>query len=153
MRIKIFILALILGISTANISCDKDTLGSMSATIDGAQWEATIASVIAADYGEYITLVGFDLNTKKVFISIKASSTGTYNLQVLESQTETYALYLKSKDDESDGTKKYVSTTGTVTITKLADKKISGTFTFTAANSLEEVIEITNGKFDNVPIL
>ncbi len=153
MKLKTLFAVLLISTMTINTSCDKDTFATMKADIAGVTWEASLASVIGANYSDYMTIVGFDLTGKKIFISIKATGPGTYNLLALEGSTETYAVYLLDKDDESDGTKKYLSTSGTVTITEFGDGKISGTFSFTAANSLDDSLLISNGVFDNVPYL
>ncbi len=155
MKLKSIFILVLIGLIAANTGCKKDSLkiATMSATIDGTKWDASLASVIATQYSDYLEILGFDLNGKKILISVKGTTTGTYNLLPLEASAETYGIYLLNKDDASDGTKKYLSTNGTVTITKFADGRLSGTFSFTAANSLEDSIIISGGVFNDVPYL
>jgi hypothetical protein len=152
-QIKYFLVVAFASILLVNTGCIKDKLGSMEASISGTQWDATLASVIAVQYDTYVTIVGINANGSGINISIKATDVGTYTLQALESELETFAIYYLSSDWETDGAKKYLSSSGTVTITEFADGKISGTFSFTALNSLQSSVEITSGTFTNVPYL
>jgi hypothetical protein len=154
MKKNLFILLLAVSVLFSFGGCKKtseELMGSFSAKIGGTAWTSTLTTSLK--YSDYITLIGTDLGGKKLVIYIHATQTGTYNFSALESQLNTYAVYFVNKDDETDGTKKYVTTTGTITITALTDNRISGTFSFQAANSLQDIVQITEGAFTNVLIL
>ena len=150
MKLKNYIIPLIAALLITMGSCNKDVLPSMSATVDGVEWSSTVASVIGATSGDYITILGVNVGGQKIFLGIKGSEPGKYSLQALEGEADVLSFYLEDKDDEENGTKKYTSSQGTVNITKMEDNRITGTFNFTGVNSLDDVIEITDGKFTNV---
>ena len=150
---KKLLLVLLAGVIILGSSC-KETIekltGSMEATIAGSAWNAT--TQVGVQYSDYVTFYGFALDGRKILISIKATTTGTYTFSALEGAAQTYAIYFVSKDEEGDDSKKYLTTQGSVTVSSITDNRISGTFNFQAANSLQDVIEITNGEFTNIYI-
>jgi hypothetical protein len=150
-RKYITIAAAILFVSIAG--CDKEKLPSMSATVDGTEWNATVATILGASYQDYTSILGVSVNGEKIVLAIKGTSPGTYTLNPLEAGIDQVSFYLKDKDNPDDGTKKYVSSNGEVTISSVEDGRISGTFRFTGVNSTDDVIEIANGTFNNVVYL
>lgn len=154
MKKNLFILLLAVSVLFSFNGCKKtseEIIGSFSAKIGNVAWTSTLTT--GAKYTDYITFFGTDLTGKKLLISIHATQTGTYTFSPLEGVAQTYAVYFVNKDDETDGTKKYLTSTGSVNVTALTDNRITGTFSFTAANSLNDIITITEGVFTNVLIL
>lgn len=131
--------------------CDKEKIQSMTATVDGKEWSATLATVGAYSYSDYLTLFGVSLDGSKILIAIKGKETGTYDLQVLEGSTSQVSFYVPNSSDEDDETKRYISSTGSVTLSSVEDNRISGSFNFTGVNTaLNQTIVIENGSFNNV---
>ncbi len=159
MKIKLLSILIALGLTFSFTACDDDTdiiaLASMSATIDGSAWSSTPAAVVGTTYSDYTTIVGYNLDGQYMLISIRGTSAGTYEFGGSELSTETYAVYMEDKEAaESElDKKKYLTVSGQVVITSVEGGKINGTFSFTAKNDLETSIEITNGKFSNVPLI
>jgi len=169
MKTKLFILVLIFAASAIFTSCKKDEiieiLPSMSATVDGAAWEATPSVVSGKKYSGYFSFLGYNLNGNKVLIVVKMDGTdvtsGTYTMSLSPFNEDgtldlpeltTYGAYLGNKDDVEDAATNYYSTSGSLIINSVNEKRINGTFSFSATNKSFEVIEITNGKFSNVKI-
>lgn len=152
---KKILLILLVPIFLFGTSCKKDELASLSAKIDGTAWSATPALVLGSESNSYITFYGYEVSGKKILITVKADGVGEYAFQVTTTglDVDSYAVFFEKEDDNSD-TKKYYATTGTIKINEYTeDGKISGTFSFTAANSLSDQIEITEGVFKNVKVL
>jgi hypothetical protein len=142
-------------------ACDEDTdittlLGKMSAKIDGTAWSVSatevsgnLGGVTAVLAQEKFLITGTSSEGKTVIILINGTNANqAYDLSPLEGETGAATVYRNSVDDaEADS---YFSTMGSVTITSKTDNRISGSFYFTAAKSTSDVIQITEGKFDNV---
>jgi hypothetical protein len=153
MNIRKYIIIAAAALFTFVAGCDKEKLPSMSATVDGSEWNASVATILGASSQDYTTVLGVSVNGEKIVLALKGTEPGTYTLNPLEAGIDQMSFYLTDKDDAEDGTKKYVSSNGEVTITDTEDGRISGTFRFTGVNSTEDVIEITNGTFKNVVYL
>ncbi len=171
MKTKLFLLFAIFTFSSLFTSCKKEDvieiLPNMSATVDGTEWKATPSVVAGKEDSGYFSFMGYNLNGNKINIVVKmngnAVSTGTYTISLNPfgddgnlnlPELTTYGSYLGNKDEEDDeADTNYYSTSGSVIISSVDEKKINGTFSFTARNKSLEEIEITNGKFSNVSIL
>lgn len=130
----------------------KDTLvGTMTATVDGAEWKATAPA--AASRSPHTLIYGYSAAGADINIYVGGTAPGTYALKFIEGSADSYAVYADTQNaQESD---KYYATTGTVVITSNTESRLSGTFTFTAARTVDgnvEQITITNGKFENILI-
>lgn len=170
MKIRALFLIAIFSVSILFSSCKEDVieaLPSMSATIDGAAWEATPSLVSGGLYSGYYSFLGYNLSDqKKVVIFVKAEgntiTTGTFDITLSPFDGEgglqlpsadTYGVYLPNQADDIDNTaSNYYSTTGSVIISSVENERIDGTFSFTATNSSLETIQITSGQFTNVKI-
>lgn len=159
---KIFITTLaILTIILTFSSCQKWTLPSMTAKLDGTEKNFIFRSTITGDIqsigtgflivattssdiksGEYITLL------------IRGDQEKEYNLQTsLTAGTyECEAIYREG--GEGDTVNVFAGNAGTIIIDKIdtKNKKISGTFAFNLINksNFNETITVTDGKFDNL---
>jgi len=138
-------------------SCTKETIqeitGSMKATIDGTAWEATLASQAATKYGDYIAVGGYNIAGQKILIAIYGLTVGTYDLSILEGSTKVGSFFIESKDGAES--ERFISSAGQVEITSIDEKRISGTFHFTAVKTAKGITtkEITAGEFKNVLII
>ncbi len=145
-------------------SCSKDSvtevLGSASAKIDGAAWQASMVGSAAAKVGDssiVITLVKVvtSSDNEKIILTAKGIATGTYELKppTISGGTGTYKAlftYQKSTSSQDSTNNIFVGKSGTVTISKIDGKKISGTFQFTGYSGLTTSKQFTEGKFDNI---
>ncbi len=142
-----------------NVSCNKvadisTLLGKMSATIDGAAWSVSatdvssgLSGVAALKSDEKFLVTGIDADGKTVAVFIGGKETNKdYSLAPIDG--DAVSLYKISSDADSSST--YMSVSGTVRLTEFTDKRISGTFSFTAKNTSNETVNITAGSFENV---
>lgn len=121
--------------------------GTMSATIDGQPWNASLA--VSATYSSNVLGIGgTDGNSRQINITIpNVTTTGTINLGlgsqavavVVTSPTEAWASSL-------------VGGSGSVVITELTSTGAKGTFTFTGIRATgtggTTSKTVTNGQFD-----
>ncbi|HFA50972.1 MAG TPA: hypothetical protein ENJ95_18330 [Bacteroidetes bacterium] len=130
---------------TTFTSCSKDDGGSgsgdcsLEAKIDGADWCGS------ANFNV------LDLGIAGTITSIGAGNTDmeAVSLQFMDKTTGTYDLAGKLASYTENGTA-YQSTSGTLTISKFEGDKISGTFSFEAADLNGNTVSVTGGKFDNL---
>jgi len=163
MKLRILLVLFIAVIFSFN-SCEKDEDGniifpSMTATVDGTAKNFIFRStskvgitdgldgiVIIATTGaeqkdgEYLTML------------IRGAKLGEYNLDIALSSSAKFqceAIYRPGGDGDSTI---YKGKTGTITITKMDEKYISGTFDFSMVNSVldTETKTVSNGKFENL---
>jgi Family of unknown function (DUF6252) len=163
MKFKYFpalLIAFALTLSACDSNDDDDggddgnvALGKMEANIDGTQWDASNATANEVSAGGFYTLtiagakaVNNNSSTDAMTISFAnqsgSISTGTYTLG-------TAPLASMSYIDGNDLTKTFLGTTGTVTITKINDSDVVGTFSFEAEiPGGGGTVTITSGSFD-----
>ncbi len=157
---KIYTIMMTMAVLFSFSSCDEDIdidtlLGKMSAQIDGVEWSVSATDVsnglggVAAIYAEEkFAITGTSTEGKTIIIVINGINEATYDLSPLAGEANAATIYRVSVDD--DATNSYYSTLGSVTITEKTDNRISGTFYFTAAKSIDDIVQITNGNFENV---
>lgn len=132
------------------MSCDEDDIAellpSMSATIDGTDWSASIRSTVSTD--DVIVITGTSTVGEVIAVTVLGTSEGTYELSLTDQECS--ALYKATVNASTDDT--YVSATGTVVITELdtSSKKVSGTFSFTMLQGLSTTMTISEGEFSNL---
>lgn len=146
---KILSLLLVLVVVTF-FSCSKEDLkifASMSAKIDGTQWDSS-ARVTVLEADKFV-ITGTSLSGEVIAITILGSDEGTYTLAITPPSAECSALYKASASTSTEDA--YVSSKGEVVLTKVdkTNKKISGTFKFTVTR-LTETMEITEGEFEDL---
>lgn len=133
-------------------SCKKDSnddgtpVTKMSCKINGTTWNSL--TQITQYYDHKFIITGTSMDGKVIVITIFGDTKGTYNLQVGELESgATYSPSILSTDI-------YASLSGSVVLSNVDtnNKKISGTFQFTAAkaNELNNQISITNGEFSDL---
>lgn len=90
--------------------------------------------------GEYLTLL------------VRGANEGTYNLNVqISSEAKFQCEAIYRPGGETDTTT-YKGTSGTINITKIDKKYISGTFSFEMRNKVSDsdVMQVTEGKFEDL---
>jgi hypothetical protein len=163
MKLKFFPI-LMMAFALTLSACDSDSddggddkqnfaEGKMEASIDGTQWDATNATANKVGGGGFfsITIAGAKVvnnNSSADAMTISLANqtgdftTGTFQLGELP-------LASMSFTDGSDLSKTYIASTGTVTITKINDDEVEGTFSMEAINFTSgDTITITGGSFD-----
>ncbi|MCF8228012.1 MAG: hypothetical protein K9G58_08080 [Bacteroidales bacterium] len=120
--------------------------GTMTAKIDGTDWSASLA-VQGVYSNNLFTVTGSDANSKQLQITImNVNDTGDYTLG--GDPTNTNA----GRWTEGIGQEQTFSTqlglgSGMVNITEWTGSKAEGTFSFTAKNSEQAEVSITEGAF------
>ena len=142
--------------------CDlKDILPipSMTAKVNGDSWTSLFRASVMYISNNYFSVIGspeLSENADKVInISVYGRQPGTYELNPGTLTTECLIVYLKKAGAANGSSDYYVSTTATVTITKVDETKktISGTFSGTLVESsgtVNDEVTITEGKFENL---
>ncbi|HBF87581.1 MAG TPA: hypothetical protein DDX39_02975 [Bacteroidales bacterium] len=149
MKNKILSFTLLMFVSIAFFSCDKEDFlsGTMSAKVDGTSWSSATQVTLLKNDMFFIT--GTSMSGQIMEITIVGTTTGTFELDVAGVQAGCGAVYKPSVTEESEN---FASKEGVVVITEVTDETISGTFEFSMTNtSLDNTVEITDGKFDNLP--
>ena len=156
----LMLVTLSLGIACSSCSKSDDDdddddqtpkVGSISAKIDGVQWESDNGAAGNGWNGAGLLVQGGDENAGI-----------TFNLKEWDKETGTFDYIYDGSSPEQIITITYNGVSyscpvvedyqGALTITKVGDdQKISGTFSFTGYNlGSETTIEITDGKFEDV---
>lgn len=120
--------------------------GTMSLTVDGNNWSATLA-VQAINNSGVINVTGSDSNGNQASVILYgASTTGTYQVGPANPSNQLrWTAGLSATDTyQANG----VIGSGTVNVTELTATKIVGTFQFTGYNTTQQSKVITNGAFD-----
>ena len=129
-------------------SCDKNNLnmGSMSATIDDVDWNASVRLTVLDSMGFLIT--GTSLSGDMIALTVFGTTEDKYVLSLDSISAEFEGVYTSgiSLNDV------YTAVEGEVELTEIdsTDMKISGTFSFTAMDTEGTTIIIKDGKFDNL---
>lgn len=134
-------------------SCDKNdddnnngTGGSMSARVDGTSWTASLA-VAAANTNGVLSVTGSGSDGTQCNITLyNIPGTGTYTVGGDPSNANT-GRWTGSINAVDTYTTMVGQGTGTVEITELTASKVSGSFSFTAKNTLQNQVSVTQGTF------
>lgn len=149
----IFALALLLGISSCSDSTDEDLglsgEGSLTAKIDGSNFEALSVAVVATISNNVAAIQGSNSDGEYIRLNISNyNGVGTYTTGNSISNVSS-AMY-----GSVNPVIAWVSTfdigTGTIEVTEETDTTIKGTFSFTGINSDGNTTSktITEGKFN-----
>jgi len=152
-QIKLFaVLLLLAAISFSGCNKNDDnndpsgSAGSMSLTVDGSNWSATLAVQAISNSG-VINITGSDSNANQASVILYGvSTTGTY--QVGPGNPSNQLRWTAGTDPINTYQANGVIGSGTVTITEITATKIVGTFQFTGYNTAQQSKVITNGAFD-----
>jgi hypothetical protein len=157
-----YLLVLIMTIGVVMVSCKKDDddddnngnsgttpntgQGTMTLKVDGVDWSATLA-VQATNSNGVLTVAGSDSNAQQCQVTImNASGTGTYQLGGTPTNPNS-GRWTKGTGQNDTYTTMLGIGSGTVTITELTANSVKGTFEFTAKNTPQEEVSITDGSF------
>ncbi|MBN2890313.1 MAG: hypothetical protein JXL97_00465 [Bacteroidales bacterium] len=157
-RISILTILLVAIISTTLFTgCKK--LPTMSATVDGTTKNFVFRStskVGITDGLEGMVIIGTtgaDIsNGEYLTLLIRGAEKGTYDLNVTitsDAKFQCEAIYRPGGEND---TTVYKGTSGTITISEIDGKYISGSFSFEMTNKLldSDKVNITNGKFEDL---
>ena len=129
-------------------SCDKDNLnmGSMSATVDDVDWNASVRITVLASMGFLIS--GTSLSGDMIALTVFGTTEDKYVLSLDSLSLQFEAVYSRAASLNDV----YTAVEGEVDLTKInsTDMKISGTFSFTAMDTEGTTIIVKDGKFDNL---
>lgn len=120
--------------------------GSLSARIDGADWNASLA-VQAVNSNGVLSVTGSDASSKQLQITV-INPTGAGEYQLGGNMTnQNSGRWTAGVNTNQTYTTTVGLGSGTVNISELTDTNVKGTFSFTAANSDEEQVSVTDGTF------
>ncbi|NOX87369.1 MAG: hypothetical protein GXO86_15660 [Chlorobi bacterium] len=121
--------------------------GTMSLKHDGQAWTATL-SVQGVNTNGVVSITGSDSNANQAQVNIyQANGPGTYKIGP-SGNAGSMGRWTQGIGQTDTYTANNVIGTGEVTFTELTDKKAAGTFKFTAYNTAQAKVEVTEGKFD-----
>lgn len=132
-------------------SCNQ--VPSMTATVDGVsknfmfRQSNKVAIPEVGDGMVILATTGADsTDGEYLVLLVRGAEQGTYDLSVALSNGKLQCEALYRPNDSTY----YVAKSGSITITSITSKKVSGTFNLTLYNKVLEsdIISITNGKFD-----
>jgi len=154
---KVFFMAL-LAISVGLASCNKDdddnadpennnSNGTMTAKVDGADFDATLAVQATLDGGVFV-VAGNNGNAQQIQITLNGvTSAGTY--QIGGSATNpNMGMWVASASAEESYTTIVGVGSGSCDLTELTDSSAKGTFQFNARNTAGDVVNVTEGSFE-----
>jgi Family of unknown function (DUF6252) len=119
-------------------------IGTFTANINGTAWESTVFG--AVKNGSQYTITGTK-NTSTIVITVPGTSTGTYNINPADTTLEA----LIYTPDYNNATNYYLSTQGSVDLSKVVEGRLSGTFNVWAKNSITNTDSMMiTGQFSNI---
>lgn len=147
MKLRSLLLSLLALVFFACPGSDDDDIpaGSLNveATIDGKEWKASGNSRITTVAGFTVFAIGAgSTDRSSMAITLDAERTGNFDLNGTAIWTTADQVV-------------HNATSGTLTITKLEDNKVSGTFSFKARpmTGTGPEVSVTNGKFTDINIM
>ncbi len=145
-----FFLAASLSMTSCNKEDDDDNNnagnGSMSLKHDGSSWSANVA-VQGVNTNGVLSVSGSDASANQCNITLyNIPGTGTYQLGGTMTNTNS-GRWTQGLGTNDTYTTMLGQGTGTCVITELTASKVSGTFEFTAKNTLGATVTITEGSF------
>lgn len=151
MKKLLFMLLAILVIGAAGCNKNEDntnsTGGTMSLTVDGTNWTASLA-VQAVNTNGVINVTGSDSNAHQASLVVYgATSTGTYAVGPSSGNPGNMLRWTAGTEQDQTYQANNVIGSGTVTITELSGTKVAGTFEFVGYNINQASQTITNGAF------
>ena len=147
------IIILIIGLGFT-MGCKKDSKitdivnlsASMKCKVNGSQW--TALSRVTTLQGTTLLVNGTgSLGSDVLNITVPSAGVGTFNLSTVQPISAQFSATYTNDTGNTDSL--YTATSGTVTITKFdqTNKRVSGTFSFTARNLAMATKTITEGTF------
>lgn len=118
----------------------EDLVGSMSANIDGTTWNASAPGGTVQQGRLVITGIG---NNRNISVTIDGQAVGTYTIGIQSSNAILYT------PDVNTPQTSYVSISGVISITSIANNRVTGTFNAVTQGTGGQV-QLTNGTFSNI---
>ena len=141
MKKKLFMVSILL---VATLAGCELLIGTFTANINGTAWESTVFG--AVKNGTQYTITGTK-NTSTMVITVPGTSTGTYTINPADTTLEA----LIYTPDYNNASNYYLSTQGTVDLSKVVEGRLSGTFNVWAKNSITTTDSIIiTGQFSNI---
>jgi hypothetical protein len=130
-----------------NPGTNPPTANTMTCKYNGTSWTASLA-VVATNANNLVTCTGSDSNAHQCQFSLmNVTGTGTY--QVGGSMTNpNMGRWTQGLNPEDTYTTSVGLGSGTVEITAFSSTGFSGTFSFTAKNTAQTEVSITEGSFN-----
>ena len=146
-RVLACLAALLLSACDSAGDNDGDGAGSLSASVDGQGFDASLA-VVATNAGGTLSVTGSDNGGRQIMLAMKnVSASGTYALDsFVGGPNASFARYTASPNP-TDTYTTLAASAGTVEIKSLSSSRVEGTFSFEARNSGGQTIRITDGTF------
>ena len=122
----------------------QELIGTFSASINGTAWQAGAFGAVKTG-NQYIITATKDHAT--LVITIPGTSVGTYTINPMDTTLDAL-LYTPDYDSTSNF---YLSTQGSIDLTKVATNRVTGTFNVWAKNSHTSTDSISiTGQFSNI---
>jgi hypothetical protein len=137
----------------SDMGCKKDNSNagpaSFSAKVEGVDWTANNVSGIASATDPSTAITATNISDEKMTLAFYTHNTGTITFKA----NDPYSFGSYATADNEYSTLNSSSPLGTIIITDFdkSQKIISGSFSFTGKNTAGNKINITEGKFENVP--
>ena len=157
-KINVFVVLLVLVLtSTLFMGCTYHP--TMTASIDGAsknfifRSSSKVGVMEGLDGMIIIGTTGADReNGEYLTLLIRGAELGTYNLNVTLSTSAKFQCEAIYRPGGGNDTTVYKAKSGTITITKIDKKRVSGTYSFELINNVldTDVLNVTNGKFEDL---
>jgi len=147
MKKTLFFVISLLILSSLLQSCDKNSIYSVTATIDGLPWQSD-GYVQANEADSFLIINAF--SDDQTFIALEFNqyeSSGSFSLDS-SNNAFGYGTYFGSSSTLTHYTSALRPGSFTITSFSASDKKIKGNFELTAFTSTNDSIRVTNGNFD-----
>jgi Family of unknown function (DUF6252) len=127
--------------------------GSMSATINGTPWNATLIAVNfiapSAQFEGIVTILGTDAAQRSISVTARSGGPGTYTV----GGTSSTNMFVADANGQGwQAQPPFPGSSGTVTFTTMTANRAVGTFTFFAvpatATGASGNMNVTSGRFD-----
>lgn len=120
------------------------TVGTCTATINSRPWVAT--APVAVKTGNRFTITATSLTpASSIVMHINGITPGTYNMNVFSTNIQPF-VYMP---DVTKPRETYIGTFGTITLTRVTEDRVSGTFDVNATSTTLQMIHIS-GSFADV---
>jgi hypothetical protein len=155
MKIRNLILGLVLIAGISFTGCKKEETnpggstgnGSLSLKHAGSAWSATL-SVQAVNTNGILNITGSDSNANQAAVTVfQPNGAGTYIIGP-SGNTGTSGRWTQGIGQTDTYTASNLLGSGEIKITELTATKVKGSFFFTAYNTEQNTVQVTEGKFD-----
>ena len=155
MKIRNLILGLVLIAGISFTGCKKEETnpggttsnGSLTLKHAGSAWSASM-SVQAVNTNGVLNITGSDSNANQAAVTIfQPNGAGTYTIGTLSNPGNS-GRWTQGIGQTDTYTASNILGSGEINITELTATKVKGSFFFTAYNTDQNTVQVTEGKFD-----